>query len=177
MVIKNEKMKYYLTFCLTLLIMTISNAQINFKTLIKDLQNISGSWNGSLTYLDYSSGKPYTMAADIEIKRINRTNKFTFSNIYPYETSANSIDTITISKDGKYIDKEFVKSRCKLPNGDIEIITEELGNDGNDNKPATIRHTYTFSKTIYKNRKDIKFISETQWINRHEYSYIRKSGS
>ncbi len=167
-------MKYSLTFCQTLLIVTISNAQINFKTLSKDFQNISGSWQGCLTYLDYSSGKPYTMPAEIDIERIGKTIKFIFSNIYPNETSANSIDTITISTDGKYIDKELVKSRRKLPNGDIEIITEELGKDGNDNKLATFRHTYTFGKTIYKNRKDVQFSGQTEWINRHEYSYSKK---
>ena len=168
-------MKCYLTLSLTLLIVTISNAQINFKTLSKDFQNISGSWKGTLTYLDYSSGKPYTMPAEIDIKRIGKTNKFIFSNIYPNETSANSMDTITISTDGKYIDEELVKSRHKLPNGDIEIITQELGKDGNDNIPATFRHTYTFSKTTYKNRKDVQFVGQNKWINRHEYSYTYKS--
>lgn len=160
-----------------LLITTICNAQNIFKTISKDFKNLSGYWKGSLTYLDYSSGKPYTMPADIEIKKINKTNKFVFSNIYPDETSANSIDTIIISTNGKYIDKESVKSRRKLPNGDIEIITEESGNDGNDNKPATFRHTYTIGKTTYKNRKDVQFTGEKEWINRHEYSYTKKPGS
>jgi hypothetical protein len=171
-----EKLKIYITICITLLITTICNAQNSFITIQKDFEKLSGTWQGSLTYLDYSSGKPYTMPADIEIKRVNKTNKFVFSNIYPNETSANSIDTISISTDGKYIEKEIIKSRRKLPNGDIEIITEESGNDGNDNKPATFRHTYTFGKTTYKNRKDVQFTRETEWINRHEYSYKKKPG-
>ena len=175
----NNKMKMtfskiYLTFSFLILISTISNAQTNFKTILKDFHKISGSWKGSLTYLDYSTGKPYTMPADVEIKRINKTNKFAFSNIYPNETSANSIDTIIISTDGKYIDKELTKSRRTLTNGDIEIITEEMGKDGNDNKPATFKHTYTFGKTTYKKRKDIQFTGESEWINRHEYSYSKK---
>jgi hypothetical protein len=114
------------------------------------------------------------MKADIEIKRIGKTNKFVFSNIYPNETSANSIDTISISIDGKYIDKELIKSRHKLPNGDIEIVTEEFGKDGNDNRPATFRHTYTLGSTTYKIRKDIQFTGRTDWINRHEYAYKKK---
>jgi len=169
-----KKAKFYIIVTLSFLLGTICNAQNNFKTIPKDFKKIEGSWQGSLTYLDYSSGKPYTMPADISIKRIYKTNKLVFSNIYPNETNANSIDTITISKDGKYIDKELVKSRRKLPNGFIEIITEELGTDGNDNKPAIFRHTYTFGKTTYKNRKDVQFTGETEWINRHEYSYSKK---
>ena len=169
-----KKTRLYITLSITLLITTICSAQISFKTIKKDFYKLSGTWEGSLTYLDYSSGKPYTMPANIEIKRIAKTNKFVFSNIYPNETSANSIDTISISTDGKYIDKELVKSRRKLPNGDIEIITEESGKDGNDSKPATFRHTYTFGLRTYKNRKDVQFTGETVWINRHEYSYKRK---
>jgi hypothetical protein len=169
--------KFYLAFCIIILGPAILNAQTNFKTLLKDFQKTSGSWKGSLTYLDYSSGKPYTMPADMEIKRIKKTNKFALSNIYPNETNANSTDTVTISTDGKYINKGLVKSRRRLPGGDIEIITEEMGKDGNDNKPATFRHTYIFGKTLFKKRKDIQYIGGTDWINRHEYTYTKNPGS
>lgn len=171
------KIKLYLTLIITSLIITNSNAQNNSKTSVKDFDRLVGSWQGKLTYLDYSSGKPYTMSADLDIKRFEKTNKFCFSNIYPGEKSANAVDTVTISKDGKYIDKELVKKRRRLPNGDIEIITEELGKDGNDNKQATIRHTYTFGKTTFTNRKDIQFTGEKNWIKRHDYSYNRKPGN
>ena len=171
------KIKLYLTLIITSLIITNSNAQNKSKTSVKDFEKLVGSWQGTLTYLDYSSGKPFTMSADLDIKRIGKINKFSFSNIYPKEKNANSVDTVTISKDGKYVDKKLVKSRHKFPNGDIEIITEELGIDGNDNKQATIRQTYTFGKTSFISRKDVQFLGEKDWINRHEYSYNRKPGS
>jgi hypothetical protein len=177
---KTKKMtikKLCLTYSLTVLIAAISGAQTNFKTLVKDFQKMAGSWKGTLTYLDYSSGKPYTMPADVDIKRIKNTNTFVFSNFYPNERNANSIDTITISANGKYIDKELVKSKRKLLTGDFEIVTVEMGKDGNDDKPATIRHTYIVGKKIFKKRKDIQFIGETEWINRHEYAYTKNSGS
>ena len=164
-----------LTLAITHFLVTQCNAQTSIKTIQKDFGRLAGSWSGSLTYLDYKSGKPFTMPADLEIKRLHKTNKFLFSNIYPNEKNANSTDTISISKNGKYIDKEVVKSRHKLPNGDIEIITEELGKDGNDNKPATFRHTYTLGSTTYKNRKDVQFVGDTNWINRHQYLYKKKS--
>jgi len=164
--------KIYLSI-IAISIATLVNAQTNNITLLKDFQKILGSWKGSLTYLDYSSGKPYTMPADVVVNRIDMTNKFAFSNIYPNEASANSTDTLTISTDGKYINKEMIKSRKKLPNGDIEIVTEETGTDGNDNKPAKFRHTYTLGNTIYKKRKDVQFVGENVWINRHEYTYTK----
>jgi hypothetical protein len=169
-----KKIKFILIVTVTSLIGTFCNAQINFKSIHKNFKELTGSWQGTLTYLDYSSGKPYTMPANIEVKRIKKTNKFAVSNIYPNEMSANSTDTLTISKDGKYINKELVKSKQTLASGDIEIVTEASGIDGNDDKPAIFRHTYTIGKTTYKKRKDVQFKGESQWINRHEYSYTRK---
>lgn len=171
------KIKSFLTIIVSLLFISNSYAQNKSKISVKDFQMLSGSWQGALTYLDYSSGKPYTMPADLDIKRIGKSNKFIFSNIYPNEKNANGIDTISISDDGKYIDKELVKSRNKLLNGDIEIVTEEQGKDGNDNRQATIRHSYTFGKENLSNRKDVQFLGETQWIKRHEYTYKRKLAS
>lgn len=161
-----------LSFAVIIAIST--NAQNSFKTIEKDFEKLVGYWQGSLTYLDYSSGKPYTMPADLEIKRIATTNQFIFSNIYPNELSANSTDTLSVSTDGKYINKENIKSRRKLVNGDIEMVTEEFGEDGNDHKAAVIKHTYTFNSTTYKIRKDVQFTGSTEWINRHQYAYEKK---
>ena len=170
-------MKRYIAVGFAVFVTTICHGQADFKTLVKDFENISGSWHGSLTYLDYSSGRPYTMPANTEIKRIGKTNKFAMAYIYPNETNANSIDTVAISSDGKYIDNALVKSRRRLPNGDIEIITEEPGKDGNDNKPATVRHIYIAGKKIFKKRKEVQFVGATEWINRHEYAFTKKPGS
>ncbi len=139
-----------------------SYAQTSYKTLVKDFQKISGSWTGSLTYLDYSSGESYSMPADVEITRIDKTNLFAFSDIYPDEPHANSIDTLVLSADGKHINDELIVLRKKLPNGEISIVTTRTGTDGNDNKPATFRHTYTLSKTQFVKRKDVLFEGENE---------------
>lgn len=148
-------------------------AQKKAKTSAKDFQQITGNWQGSLTYLDYSTNKPYTMPANVEVRQIANTNSFIFSNTYPKETNANSADTVVILANGKYIGKELVVSRKHLSKNSIEIITEEAGTDGNDNKPATFKHTYSFSTTTLTIRKDVQFKGETKWINRHVYSYKR----
>ena len=114
------------------------------------------------------------MPANLIIKRINQTNNYSISNIYPNETNANSIDTIAISADGKLIDGKLIKSRRTLANGTIEFTTEELGIDGNDNKKALIRLKYAFNQSSFSKQKDIQFVGETQWIKRHEYLYTRK---
>lgn len=169
-----QQLKISLALLLVVCNLSICHGQVMQKTIFNDFNLLSGSWQGSLTYLDYTSGKPYTMAADVAIKRIGETNKFAFSNTYPKEQSANSVDTVVLSTDGRYIDKELVKSRKVLTNGDIELVTEEKGKDGNDHKPATFRNTYLIGKTNYSRRKEVQFEGETVWIKRHEYRYERK---
>jgi toxin ParE1/3/4 len=45
------------------------------------------------------------------------------------------------------------KSRKKLPNGDVEIITEETGTDGNDNKPASFSaHLYLWENDLHQKK-------------------------
>ena len=168
------KLKIGFTILVTLLFATFSTAQETTTISAKDFKVLIGNWQGSLTYLDYSSGKPYTMPADAIIKRLGKTNTFIFSSIYPNETNANSQDTVPISIDGKFIGTQLVQSKKRFENGIVEIITEEVGTDGNNNKPATFRTTYTISKTFFKKRKDVQFTGEAHWINRHEYSYQRK---
>ena len=149
----------------------------SFSQIVKVSRNefslFLGNWKGNLTYLDYSSNTPYTMPADVSVKRIKLTNKFVFSNIYPDEPKANSNDTFVISKKGTAINQEIIKSKRFLENGNIEIVTEYLGADGNEDKSATIRHIYTIEKKFFLKRKDIQFLGQTEWIKRHEYSYKR----
>ena len=151
------------------------SAQKNSKTSLVDFKKLVGSWNGSLTYLDYSTGKPYTMPANLIVKQIATTHNYSFANIYPNEPSANSTDTVVVSSDGKLFDGKLITSRQKIANGNNEFITEELGKDGNENKPAKIRLTYTFNQSSFSKRKDVQFMGETKWIKRHEYLYTRKS--
>ncbi len=159
-------------------IMLLMNPYANFaqtqpKLKMKDLQPLSGHWKGTLTYLDYSSNKPYTMPADVGIKPLKKFNAFIFSNIYPNEPKANSADTVFITGNGTMIDGATVKSKRKLGDGNTVIVTERMARDGNDNKPATIRITYTFGNNIFTNIKDVQFEGQSEWIKRHEYNYTR----
>lgn len=156
-----------------LMVATHVTAQKRTRIFLQDLVQVTGSWEGTLTYLDYSSGQPYTMQANIDISRIGQTGRFVFSNIYPKEPAANSKDTVVLSADGMKIDKEVVKSRKKLPGGEMEIITEEMGKDGNDNKAAIFRHTYLIGKNSFRKKKEVRFLDGKEWILRHEYVYHR----
>lgn len=143
----------------------------------KDIAPVVGSWQGSLTYLDYTTNKPYTMPANVDIKQLSSSNQFAFSNSFPKEPNANWTDTITISADGRMIDNEKIISKQLLPDSTLQIITETEGVDGNDKKPALFKHTYIIGKTIFSKRKDVLFKGTTEWMNRHEYKYTLRTDS
>lgn len=153
-----------------------SGAQIASIISAADFKPLIGSWQGTLTYLDYTSKKLYTMPANMDIEQIAGGNDFLFKHIYPDEPKANLVDTFSISKNGTVLDESPVISKKILDNGNTQIITEILGIDGNDKKPALIKRTYTFGGDVFTIRKDVRFVGQTEYINRHEYSYkIKKS--
>lgn len=139
----------------------------------EDLDPIIGNWSGSLTYLDYSSGKPFTMPAELKAVKTEGTNNYKINFSYPDEPGANSETLFSISEDGSILNDEKVISKLLLENGNLEIITEDTGTDGNDNRPATFRHTYILGKDVFVIRKDVLFAQENNWINRNEFSFKR----
>jgi hypothetical protein len=140
----------------------------------KDFKPAFGKWEGSLTYLDYSSGKPYTMPANITVSK-NKDNKqqIVLAFEYPNEPKANGNDTLVISDDGLQIDGAIIVSKIKNSDGSIVIITDKEGVDGNDNRSATLRHIYNISKKIFSNRKEVRFKGEEKFILRNEYKMSR----
>jgi len=141
----------------------------------KDLSNSIGSWEGKLTYLDYASGKPYTMSANIKIGLTADSKGYIFEYEYPKEPRANSKDTTFIN--GNYFGKDKIVEFKKESSGDYKMITEIEGNDGNDNKKAVLRHTYQLTADTYSIIKDVKFEGTNNWIKRNEYLLTRMNAS
>jgi hypothetical protein len=92
--------------------------------------------------------------------------------VYPNEPKANNRSKIAISKDGKSINKQSIVSRLINSAGEVEIITKDSGKD--DNRQATIRHTYILGKNRFINRKEVRFSEQDDWLMRNEFSYRRK---
>jgi hypothetical protein len=141
------------------------------KIMREELQPLMGNWQGSLTYLDYTSGKPYSMPANVEIKQIGRSNQLLWTLQYPDEPEANSTDTIALSEDGTQFDGEPIQEIRHDEDGTTRITTMINGVDGNDDRPALLRHTYTMNNDSLTIRKDVQFVGENNWIERHEYSF------
>jgi hypothetical protein len=157
-------MKNILLATAFLLLCTSLNAQT---VQVKDLSNSVGSWEGKLTYLDYASGKPFTMLANINIGLTADTKGYVVRYEYPKEPQANSRDTTFIV--GNYFGIDKIIEFKKDSDGGYKMITEVGGNDGNDNKKAILRHTYIVNANTYSIIKDVKFEGTDKWIKRNEY--------
>lgn len=148
---------------------TVALAQVSVSAT--DLQPLIGSWQGTVTYLDYTSNKPYVMPATLLVEQVGRTNRYLFTHAFPNEPNADWTDTVVLSDNGTMINDQTLTSKRILDGGTQEITTEVLSVDGNDRKPALLRHTYTIGKTTYVHRKEVQFAGDTTWIVRHEYNY------
>jgi hypothetical protein len=141
---------------------------------IKDFKPVFGQWKGSLTYLDYSSGKPYSMPANVTISKDKKNDhRLILALQYPDEPKANENDTLVISNDGLQIDGAKIVSKEKTSIGLLQIITEKQGVDGNDNRKAVVKHIYTISKKVLSIRKEVRFDGEEKFIMRNEYKMNR----
>ena len=159
--------KILMLFCLIFSI----GAQAQQAVTTADLQKLEGPWTGSLTYIDYSSNKPYTMPANLRVAKTNKDTQLTLYNIYPNEPKANNKDKLKISKDGLQLNNQPVKSREILNNGDLQIITEYEGKD--NNKKALIRNIYLLGEKQFIIRKEVKYEDSDEWFKRNEFNYKR----
>ena len=137
----------------------------------EDLEILLGDWTGSLTYIDYSSKKPYTMPANLTVKQGKNKNQLILFFIYPNEPKANNKDKIMVSKNGQKLNEKVVKSKQVLSKGQVEIITEYNGKD--NNKKAIIRNVYILGSKQFVIRKEVKFESSDDWLKRNDYDFER----
>lgn len=146
----------------------LQSFSVNAQSLqVKDLSNSVGSWEGKLTYLDYSTGKPYTMSANINISLAENKNGYIMEYEYPKEPQANSKDTTFIND--ILFGKDKIVEFKKAIDGGFTLVTEIAGKDGNDNKKAVLRHTYILKLNTFSIIKDVKFEGTDKWIKRNEY--------
>ena len=139
---------------------------------VKDLSSSVGGWEGKLTYLDYSSGKLFTMLANIKIGLTADTKGYVIGYEYPKEPHANSKDTTFIV--GNYFGKDKIVEFTKYSDAEYKMTTEVDGNDGNDNKKAVLRHTYLLKSNTFSVTKEVKFEGSDKWIKRNEYLLVKK---
>lgn len=136
-----------------------------------DLKPAVGQWRGTLSYSDYTTAKQTSILAVLEIKQLPK-NGFVFTNSYPNEPKANSVDTVYINYSGRMLDNERITTVDRFSDG-IKIVTEVKGTDGNNNQKALIRRTYQIYQDRMYIRKEVKFSGSSEWLQRNEYLFTR----
>lgn len=160
-------MKLLITLSFCVLFFSSAKTQV---IKMDDLKFLVNDWKGTLTYVDYKSGKPYTMPANMSFKKLS-DNELLAQHIYPNEPKANSVDTFAIGKLGKIFNENKIIKVVHLLNNGIEITTQVKSKDGNDNKPALLKHIYTITEHTFTNRKEVKFLDSKTWMLRNEYKF------
>ena len=159
--------KIILTSALVMLCL-FANAQ---SIQVKDLAGSVGSWKGNLTYLDYSSGKPFTMLANIKISLTADSRGYIMAYEYPKEPHANAKDTTAIVS--AFFGKDKIVQFKRDSAQGFTLVTEVDGVDGNENKKAILRHQYLLQKNTFTITKSVKFQGTDSWIKRNEYLLTR----
>ena len=149
------------------------SAQSNIELVTpSELSTLIGEWTASLTYLNYGTNEPYSLPADVIIKQGKDSYQLLMSTMYPNEPKANSKGKISLSKDGREMNKHTVLSKQLLDDGQLRITTQY---EGKDNKQkALIRNIYFIGKGQFVMIKEVQFEHTTEWLKRNEYNYQRK---
>ena len=144
------------------------NAQVTISTNdFKVLDNTN--WEGTLTYIDYQSGKPTDVAATMQINISEKTIEQDIQ--YVWEPDKN-VEAITkIKKNGRFLGKQKVVSKILGEDESMLIITTTKGKD--DGKKATFYYTYEFDSKYYKVTKEVQFTDSDERFMRNSYRYNR----
>lgn len=175
MMIKSVLNRYAVVYTSAVLIVLLLTgfAAVGTKLHMNDFKLLRGDWSGQLTYLDYTSNEPFTMPVNVNVSMNKKTRHLYFKYHYPNEPQADETDTLVLNSQGTQLNGENVLSIVKPKKETVIIITEKEGVDGNNNRSATLRHTYLFNERIFVLKKEVRFTGEENWLIRHEYSYQR----
>lgn len=129
---------------------------------------LGGGWTGTLTYRDYSP--PHgDVTLTVELTVTASADGVDLAFAYPKEPNANATDHVVLSADGRTLDGEAVVARTAR-DGAIELTTRAAGED--DNRPATIEHTYTIGAHRLVIRKTVQF-GDAAPLRRNEFVFGR----
>ena len=142
------------------------NAQVTVSTNdFKILDNTN--WEGTLTYIDYQSGKPTDVATTMQVKITEKTIEQNIQ--YVWEPDKNVQAITKIKRNGKFIGKQKVVSKIVKEDGSVQIITKAKGKD--DEKKATFYYTYEFDSENYSVTKEVQFPNSDERFMRNSYKY------
>ncbi len=139
-----------------------------------DIDRLAGGpWVGTLTYLDYGSGKRVSIDSSLVVRRLEgEPPSWEFGVGYSKEPHADSKETVVLGRGGEVLGDEVVVSR-EVVAGGVKIVTEADGED--DGRKARFRFEHVISEREYTRRKLVRFAGagEGEFFERHVYRWGR----
>lgn len=171
---KNRLSPGILKTALPLLLLWLS-VPLSAQPVVKpgSFRKAEGDWKGTLTYLDYTSGKSHTMPVKLNISALSKeAGPWLLTVEFPDEPRANGKDSFSISPDGRNVNRATVVA-VRKKKGVQYIVAETGGRDGNENRKALFRFTYEISRRSLVWKKEVRFEGEEQFFQRNEYRFSR----
>ena len=155
-----------------LIIVAISSSGQTPTVSINDFASLKGRWNGTLTYLDYGNNKLQTIKANVDVT-LKDSSIYELAIFYTDEPKKSGKDSYRIHQNGTKVNERLVIERTVDANGNLKIVLEDKGTDGNDYKPATFNQVLEIGKNSFTITKLVKFDGEKEFFQRNQYVFKR----
>jgi hypothetical protein len=139
----------------------------------QDLEPLLGDpWTGTLTYLDYGTGKPVSIRTTLVVTRSAADPaRWFFDYGYPDEPDEASREEVVVGDGGRTLGGEAVVELARPAAGPLVVVTESRGTD--DDKPATIRRTYEIGAGGFSVAKHVRQDGAAGFVERNRYRWAR----
>jgi hypothetical protein len=133
-------------------------------------------WQGTLTYLNYSSPQTFTLAvaARGEMTRPDQL-LLRFDYQEPNQSHVYGTDTLTLAAGGtrlRWDDVDYtVQAKQWLPGQTLHLVLEAQGRD--NDRAATIRKTLTLSPRQFTLRKEVRYAAADAFFQRNQFQLAR----
>ncbi|WP_375433634.1 DoxX family protein [uncultured Hymenobacter sp.] len=141
-----------------------------------ELNAIAQQWQGSLTYLDYTTKKPVTLATSLS-GRQSSPQELVLNFIYqePGGGQVKGSDKLQLSPNGTRLVWDGtpleIHRKTRMPNQSLELVLEGRGQD--DNKNCLIRRTLMLGAHQFSVLKEVKYDAAMGFIVRNKYEFHR----
>ncbi|MBC8084238.1 MAG: DoxX family membrane protein [Hymenobacter sp.] len=146
------------------------------KVAMQELKAIAQQWDGSLTYLDYTTKKPVTLVTILNGMQ-SGPQELVLDFIYqePEGGQVKGYDKVRLSADGTRIIWDGtplqISRKTHPPDQTLELVLEGRGLD--DNKKCFIKRTIVLGTCQFSVLKEVKYDGALAFITRNKYQFQR----
>lgn len=138
-----------------------------------DINRLTGTpWVGTLTYKDYTIGKPTTIESSFMVTPVpGDPAAWKFGYGYSKEPHADAEEVVRLSADGRTLGDERVIAVERVADGSLRFTTESEGDD--DGRPSLFRFEHVLTPATLTRQKLVRFEGESEFFERHIYRWAR----